>query len=114
MRNFLQNGNALTIPAPYDVASGGAVLVGQYFAIAATAAKKGEPVATYPGGVYELPKTPDAAFAFGDAVYFDPASNLCGAKAKGAHLIGTAAGVSGNGAALCAVRLNGAATTVAA
>ncbi len=41
MQNFLQEGRTLTLTAPYNVNSGGGMLVGSIFAVATNAASSG-------------------------------------------------------------------------
>jgi predicted RecA/RadA family phage recombinase len=69
MRNSIQPGDTLTIPAPADVLSGGVVIAGNLKGIAATDAASGAPVAVGVRGVFDLPKAA-VAFTLGSAVYW--------------------------------------------
>lgn len=70
MKNYIQPGNSITIPAPVAVLSGDVVAVGALIGIAATDAASGEDVAISTRGVYELPKAAEI-LNIGDAVEID-------------------------------------------
>ncbi len=69
MKNYIQKGNLITIPAPYDVKSGDAVLQGAFFGFAATDAEKGEDVVVQTAGVFDVNKD-NSAFEIGDEVFW--------------------------------------------
>lgn len=72
MRNYVQPGDTITIPAPEAVISGQPIQVGALFGIASTTALAGSDVALGVTGVYELPKEPTTdVLAVGDAVEWD-------------------------------------------
>lgn len=56
MKNYVQDGNKLTIKAPYDVASGQLVVLHSLFGVAIVDAPLGEEVTVNTQGVYELEK----------------------------------------------------------
>ncbi|GAA0569518.1 DUF2190 family protein [Caenispirillum bisanense] len=105
MRNFVQAGSVLTLPAPYAVASGTGFLVGSLFAVAASDAATGAEVEGCTQGVYLLPKVAGEAWAIGAKVYWDDAAKTCTTVATDNTLIGVAvqAGAGSTGT----VRLNG-------
>lgn len=105
MKNFVQAGSVVTLPAPYTVASGGGFLVGSLFAVAAGAAGNGEDVEGCTQGVYLLPKVDAEAWAIGAKVYWDDTAKTCTTVATDNTLIGVAvkAGTGPTGT----VRLNG-------
>jgi predicted RecA/RadA family phage recombinase len=77
MRNYLGRGDIVPVPAPYDVPSGGGVLIGAgLFGIAASDASSGAEVELQMVGVFRLPKAAPDAFAIGDAVYWSDADRL--------------------------------------
>lgn len=107
MKNYVQNGVNLTLPAPADVASGAGVLVGAIFGVAATTALSGEDVDIVTGGVFNLPKVSALAIAVGDKVYWDDTAKLVNKTASGNTLIGVAVSAAANPSAAVDVRLNG-------
>lgn len=114
MKNWVQNGNVITVPAPSGGAtSGGGVLVGSLFGIAAFSAAEGEPVEIGTTGVVRLPKLASAVLTVGARVSWDVAAKLVNAPGSGRAPIGTAIEPAGNGATTVAVRLDGVATAAA-
>jgi predicted RecA/RadA family phage recombinase len=115
MQNFVQNGDKLTLVAPYVVASGGGVKVGYIFGVAIGDVASGNSGDFMVRGVFDLTK--DAStFATGDSVYWDNTHKVCTSNSSGSLLIGVAAlsqpsgtdalgGVTGD--ATVRVRLNG-------
>ncbi|PZA12756.1 hypothetical protein DNX69_07650 [Rhodopseudomonas palustris] len=71
MKNYLQSGDAITVPAPADVKSGNGVVVGALFGIAATDAASGADVVLSTTGVYTLPKVSAQAWTRGVPVFWD-------------------------------------------
>ncbi|MEM9838535.1 MAG: capsid cement protein [Pseudomonadota bacterium] len=75
MKNFVQPGNAVTVPAPTAITSGDGVLIGELFGVASTDAASGADVALQASGVFDLPKeaTTDT-YSLGDPVEWDAAN----------------------------------------
>lgn len=72
MRNFIEVGDVITIPAPVGgVVSGQLVVAGSLLGVAETTAAVGVPVAIKVGGVFELPKVSAQAWTLGQPVYTD-------------------------------------------
>ena len=71
MKNFVQQGETLTIVAPYAVSAGQGVLVGSLFGIAVNDALIGASVEIRTEGVYEVAKTSALAISQGDALFWD-------------------------------------------
>lgn len=67
MKNFVQPGDSITLPAPADVTSGGIVIAGALVGVAAADALTGEGVVIATRGVFDLPKGAEV-FAVGDEV----------------------------------------------
>lgn len=111
MKNFVQPGNVLTVPAPAGgIASGEGLKVGVLFGVASGAAAEGESVELALRGVYTLPKVSAQAWTIGAALYWDPAAKKATtAPTAGNLLIGVAAAAAANPSAEGVVRLNGAA-----
>lgn len=105
MRNYVQPGDALTIPAPTDVASGAVVIAGSIVGIAAGAAVSGADVDVETTGVFTLPKVSALAIAIGDAVYFDAATKLVTKTASGNTKLGVAVTAAPNPSATVNVKL---------
>jgi predicted RecA/RadA family phage recombinase len=105
MKNFVQAGSNLTIPAPAAVASGGVVIAGAIIGIASNAAASGADVDVVTTGVFELPKVGADAFTLGAAVYYIAASGLVTTTASGNTKIGVAVAAAGSGVATVKVRL---------
>lgn len=109
MKNFVQPGNNITVPAPPGgVTSGDPILVGDLFGVATTTAAAGEDVAIATVGVYTLPKATTDDAAVGAALYWDDANGeVTTDDASGANpFIGHAVTAAGNPSASVAVRLS--------
>jgi predicted RecA/RadA family phage recombinase len=63
MKNYIQDGDILTVTAPAAVASGDFVQVGRIRGVAVAAAASGQPVELKTTGVFRLPKLGSEAFA---------------------------------------------------
>lgn len=98
MKNFKQQGDNLTLPAPYDVASGGGALIGSVFGIASVTALSGVAVAFVRVGVFTLPKPGSQAWAVGAKLYWDNTAKNVTTTSSGNTLIGAAAAAVGSGA----------------
>lgn len=116
MKNFVQAGDTIVVPAPAAVASGAGVLVGNIFGVALFAADNGADVPIKTRGVFELPKAGSQAWTVGARVYWDNGNNRCTNVATGNYPIGVATVAVGNGAGETTgtVRLDGIATEAAA
>jgi predicted RecA/RadA family phage recombinase len=63
MKNFIQDGDNLTVTAPAAVASGDFVQVGRIRGVAVTSAASGAQVELVTEGVFDIPKTGSEEFA---------------------------------------------------
>ena len=63
MKNYIQDGDILTVTAPAAVASGDFVQVGRIRGVAVAAAASGQPVELYTTGVFDIPKSGTEEFA---------------------------------------------------
>ncbi|MEO5376156.1 MAG: DUF2190 family protein [Alphaproteobacteria bacterium] len=107
MRNYIQPGNVLTVPAPAGgVLGGDGVLIGALFGIASHDAAEGEDLSLQVTGVVDLPKAA-GALAVGARVYFDATSRSVTATDTGNTLIGVSVAAALAGDTLVRVRLNG-------
>jgi len=107
MRNFVQSGDCLTIPAPVDVLSGAVVISGAIIGIAAGDALSGADVDVETRGVFTLPKVSALAISVGDTLYYDSATKLVNKTASGNTKIGTAVTAAANPSDSVNVRLSG-------
>lgn len=112
MKNFIQPGDSLTIPAPAAVLSGGGVRSGLLFGVAQHDAAIGEEVSIATCGVFELPKTSAQAWTVGAALYWT-GTLLSTAAGTGTLFVGIAAAAAANPSAVGLVRLNGSAPVAA-
>ena len=71
MKNFVQEGNTITVTAPAAIASGQLVVVGSINGVAAFDAASGADLEVTVEGVFELPKATTDVIAQGDKLYWD-------------------------------------------
>ena len=71
MINFIQEGETLTVTAPYALSSGDGCLVGNIFGVASTDALISTSVEIVREGVFDLKKTNNLAVSQGDLLYWD-------------------------------------------
>jgi predicted RecA/RadA family phage recombinase len=107
MKNYVQRGETLTLPAPYDVTSGAGALVGSIFGVAAGDAVSGADVDLVTAGVFTLPKTGALAVSIGDRLYWDNTAKVVNKTTSGTTLVGVAVSAAANPSGTVDVRLNG-------
>jgi predicted RecA/RadA family phage recombinase len=107
MKNYVQDGNILTVAAPAAVSSGDGVLVGAIFGVAQTDADSGDDVPVAVIGVFDLPKTSALAISVGDPVYWDTGEKAVNKTAASNYLVGYATSAAANPSATVSVRLSG-------
>lgn len=97
MKNFVQDGDTLTLAAPYALTSGQGFLVGSLFAVANADAANGATVEGSTEGVFDLAKATGQAWTQGVKVYWDNTAKNVTTTLTSNTLIGvaTAAAVSG-------------------
>ncbi|WP_426313851.1 DUF2190 family protein [Methylobacterium fujisawaense] len=106
MKNFIQEADTLTVPAPTGgVVSGLPVISGLMIGIATTTQPQGAPVAVKTTGVFELPKVSAQAWTIGQAIYWDPAAGNATTSNTGTTLMGYASEPAANPSAVGRVRL---------
>jgi predicted RecA/RadA family phage recombinase len=111
MKNYIQEGCTLTVPAPSGgVVSGKFVVIGSLIGIAAVTAAAGVDFALDTEGVYEYAKTASLAVAVGDKLYYDATNNVLNKTASGNTLVGIAVEASATSDTTVKVKLG--ATTV--
>ncbi len=109
MKNFVQEGETLTLTAPYAVTSGLGALVGSIFGVAVGDVANGAEGEFKVEGVFDLVKAASQAWTVGAKVYWDNTNKVCTTTASGNTLIGVAVVAVGSGAGetIGCVRLNG-------
>lgn len=114
MDNFIQNGDAITVPAPAATTSGDGVKTGMLFGVAQADAESGDDVVILTRGVFSLPKTSAQAWSIGDAIYWNKSSGVATtASSAGNIFIGVAVAAAANPSETGVVRLNGASPAAA-
>ena len=98
MKNFVQEGNQVSVPAPYDVVSGAGLLVGSLFGVAVFTQTSGNPVEVSLEGVFDLTKAASQAWTVGAKIYWDDTAKNCTTTASSNKLIGVALAAVGSGA----------------
>ena len=106
MKNFVQPGEAITVPAPAAVKSGDLVIVGSLFGVAETDADSGADVALNTSGVFTLGKVSAQAWTVGARIYWDGTAGNATTTASGNTLIGHAISAAANPSATGNVRLS--------
>lgn len=110
MKNYVQDGRQLTVPAPYAVASGVGCLVGSLFGVTVGAAAINDPVEIQTDGVFIMAKATGAAWTVGARIYWDDAAKNCTTTASTNKLVGVAAAAAASGDTTGNVRLTAAFT----
>lgn len=111
MQNYVQEGETLSLTAPYALSAGDGFQVGRIFAVAAGDADNGAAVEGVTEGVFTLTKTDEQAWTVGQAIYWDNSNKECtNDGASGKLPIGVAVEAVAVTAGLVTgkVRLNGA------
>lgn len=96
MKNYIQDGDTITVIAAADVASGVGHLVGSIFGIAVVTAVSGDPVSLKRTGVVEHAKTSAQAWTQGVKIYWDNSNKVFTSSASGNTLVGMAAEAAAN------------------
>jgi predicted RecA/RadA family phage recombinase len=109
MQNYVQKGDVVTMPAPYDVLSGGGAQVGQLFGVAGCDALSGADVDLKTTGVFDLPKAASQAWTVGALIFWDNTNKVCTTVSTSNLQLGCALVAVGSGAGeiVGRVRLNG-------
>ncbi|SOH93369.1 Predicted phage recombinase, RecA/RadA family [Monaibacterium marinum] len=109
MKNYVQPGDHVTVPAPSGgVTAGALVTIAALSGVAQAAAAEGEPVELVRKGVFDLPKTSAQAWAVGEKIYAT-AAGVCTTVASSNMLVGVAVEVAANPSGTGRVLLDGAA-----
>jgi len=97
MKNWIQEGEALTLPAPYDVVSGAGAQIGAIFGVAGYDALSGADVVLHRCGVFDLAKVSAQAWVVGDTIWWDnSAKKATNVKTQSNLRIGKAVAAAAN------------------
>lgn len=108
MKNFVKEGDVITVTAPYDVASGDGVLVGSLFGVAAYTAVSGAAVEIKPEGVFDIKALSTDTGNPGAKLYWDNTNKRLTTTASGNTLVGCIVELAkANGDATARVYLDG-------
>jgi predicted RecA/RadA family phage recombinase len=107
MKNYVQEGNTITVTAPATVTSGQLVVVGSINGVAAFDAASGADIEVTVEGVFELPKVTTDVVAQGDRLYWDSGqAKLTKTAGTGSKpMVGVATAAAGNGVTTVNCRL---------
>lgn len=99
MKNFVKDGDTITLPAaPYAVASGGGLQIGSLFGFAHGDAAISAPVVIETRGVFAHTKLGSQAWTVGAPIYWDNAAKLLTSVVGSNKLVGYAVVAVGSGA----------------
>lgn len=110
MKNFVQDGDTVTLTAPYARTAGQGALIGNLFGVAVSDVANGVEGEFATTGVFDITKVGSQAWAtVGAAVYWDNTNKRLTTSASGNTLVGSIMKTVGNGAAETTgrIRLNG-------
>ncbi len=107
MKNYVQNGDVLTVIAPAATVSGQPLLIGSLFGVACTAAASGAPVEMRTSGVYDLEAATADVIAAYARVYWDNAAKQVTSTVDSNTLIGCVTEAKAASTTVARVRLNG-------
>ncbi len=106
MKNYVQDGDVVTIAAPRALASGEGVLLNAMFAVATQAAANGATVEVVTDGVVELTALSTDTAAVGIKAYWDNTNFRVTTTVGSNSLIGVFVVAKTNGQTTATVRLN--------
>lgn len=106
MKNFVQDGDVLDLPAPYNVTSGQGALIGALFVVAVTDALAGVTTTWNSEGVHELTALNTDTATFGAKAYWDDTNRRITTTATGNSLVGAFVAAKTNGQTTALIRMN--------
>jgi predicted RecA/RadA family phage recombinase len=107
MQNFIQEGDVVTLTAPYARSGGQGALVGTLFGVATSDVANGATGEFKTRGVFTLAKNSAEAWTVGAKIYWDNTAKVCTTTSTSNTLIGCALAVAANPSSTGTVRLNG-------
>ena len=107
MKNQVQDGDVITVTAPYTVTSGQGCQVGTaLFGVASHDAASGAALELQLEGVYDVTALSTDTAAVGDLLYWDNTNKRLTATASGNTLAGFAVAAAGSGVASVNIKIN--------
>jgi len=106
MKNYVQDGDVVTVTAPRAVASGEGMLVNALFCIATQAAANGATVEAVTDGVVELTALSTDTAAVGIKAYWDNTNFRLTTTVGSNSLVGVFVVAKTNGQTIATIRLN--------
>lgn len=101
MKGYIQDGEVVTVTAPYDVVSGGGVKVGALIGVATITAASGADLTVKRRGVMKVPKAASQAWtAWTTKIYWDDTAKNFTSTSSANTLVGVAAETLGSGAGI--------------
>lgn len=97
MKNYIQAGKNIAVPAPANVTSGDFILIGALGGVVVNTALSGADVPIVREGVFTLPKATGETWAVGDQLYWDATNKKFTKTSSGNTLFGVALSVSASG-----------------
>jgi len=107
MKNFIQDGCVLDLPAPYARNAGEMALIGSILGVAACTLSNGQVGAFHTKGVFEINKLSTDVVTVGAKLYWDDTNKRLTLTSTSNTLAGVATAAAGNGVATVYCRLNG-------
>ncbi len=107
MKNYIQDGDEVTLTAPYTVVAGAGALITGIFGVAQDDIANAASGVFLTEGVFDLKALTTDTFAVGDVVYWDDTNKRCTSTSSANTKIGAATAVKASGPAIVRVRLNG-------
>jgi predicted RecA/RadA family phage recombinase/lysophospholipase L1-like esterase len=105
MKNYVMDGEVVTMAAPYDLANGEAVQVGSVFGVSAKAAKLGEAVDLATVGVFDLVAESTQSYLPGTELFWDVANKRITSVSGVGSCVGVCMAPKAAGVAVVRVRL---------
>jgi predicted RecA/RadA family phage recombinase len=107
MKNYVQKGDTVTLPAPYDRLAGQGAKIGALFGVAVNDVLSGADGEFLLTGVVDLPKVSAQAWSsIGTLIYWDNTDKVCTTTASTNLCIGVNVATAANPSATGRVRLN--------
>lgn len=105
MKTYIQDGDTLTLPAPYALIAGQAALVGSLFGVANADAALGADCEFDLEGVFEVTCLSSDTAAVGAKLYWDATNKRLTTTASGNTLVGCATAAKAAGVGTVRIRL---------